>query len=90
MPPPNANRRLDLAVYSLALIGSVRLAWLMLRDGGVARAGPFATALALGWVFVRAEFGYTAGFRQLLRTGKGSPLAVGVIVASVAALVVVP
>ena len=54
------------------------------------RAGLFATALALGWVFVRAEFGYTAGFRHLLRTGNGSPLAIGVIVAAVAALVVLP
>jgi uncharacterized membrane protein YedE/YeeE len=90
MPPPNVNRRLDLAVYGLALLASVWLAWLTLRDGGMARAGLFATALALGWVFVRAEFGYTAGFRQLLRTGNGSPLAVGVIVAAVAALVVVP
>lgn len=89
-PSPDATRRLDLGVFGLAVIASAWIAWLMLRNGGVASAGLFATALALGWVFVRAEFGYTAGFRHLLRTGNGSPLVVGVIVAAVAALAVVP
>ena len=89
-PLPDATRRLDLGVFGLAIIASTWIAWLMLHDGGISSAGLFATALALGWVFVRAEFGYTAGFRHLLRTGNGSPLVAGVIVAAVAALAIVP
>jgi uncharacterized membrane protein YedE/YeeE len=89
-PSPFADRWVDLPVCGLTFAATAWVTGLTLRDGGMVRAGLFATSLALGWVFVRAEFGYTAGFRHLLRTGNGSPLAVGVIVAAVAALVVVP
>lgn len=80
----------DLVVWCLALFASVGVIWLLLREQGLVNAGLFVIAGVLGWIFVRTEFGYTAGFRLLLRSGNGSSLAVGVMVAAVAALVIVP
>lgn len=49
-----------------------------------------AVAFALGWIFLRDEFGYTSAIRALLTQGDGGNLAAGLVVALVAALVIIP
>lgn len=50
----------------------------------------FVVALALGAVFARFEFGFTAAFRAWLREGDGRALAATFAIPAVAALVVLP
>lgn len=50
----------------------------------------FGVALVLGASFVLTEFGFTAGFRDLLARGDGRSIAATLIVPAVAAAVIVP
>jgi hypothetical protein len=50
----------------------------------------FTVALALGAVFARFEFGFTAAFRTWLREGDGRALAATFAIPAIAALIVLP
>jgi len=65
-------------IASLGSIGDVQLFWI------------FAVALALGGAFVWLDFGFTAGFRDLLVRRDGRALAASVAIPAVLALVVLP
>ncbi|WP_439576554.1 YeeE/YedE family protein [Elioraea sp.] len=62
----------------------------LLPAGDAALLPLFAVALVLGAAFVVTEFGFTAGFRDLLVHGDGRSLAATLIVPAVAAIVIVP
>ncbi|MDE2517218.1 MAG: YeeE/YedE family protein [Rhodospirillales bacterium] len=78
------------AVAAGGLIAIAAIAYQLLTEHRIASLGLFALALALGAVFLLAEFGYTGAFRAWLRHGDGAALAAGILVALVAALVIVP
>ncbi len=52
--------------------------------------GVFAAALALGIAFVWLDFGFAAGFRDLLEGGDGRAVAATLLIPALAALVIIP
>jgi hypothetical protein len=84
-----ANRP-DLPVLAVALTGVAIIIARLLAEPSLARVALFLDALALGGVFMVAEFSYTAAFRNVLIRRDGSGLAAGLLVAAVAALVIIP
>jgi uncharacterized membrane protein YedE/YeeE len=86
--PARGGRETGVLVFAVA--ATVAAGIPLLRTGSYALVGLLGVAFALGWVFLTAEFGYTAGFRRLVAARDGSSLAPGLLVAAVAALVIVP
>ena len=80
----------DWLVLSLALIASLAVLGFHLSHHDLARAALFLVALGLGWVFMRSEFSYTAAFRNPLARRDGTMLALGIGIAAIPALVIVP
>ena len=81
------SNRLGLVGFGLALIATA--AWLTV-EGSIQGFEIFAVSLLLGGAFVWLDFGFTAGFRDLLVQGDGRALAAAAIIPAIAALVVLP
>lgn len=73
----------------LGVVGVVAVLAL-LPAGDAALLPLFAVALTLGAAFVLTDFGFTAGFRDLLVRGDGRSIAATLVVPAVAAMVIVP
>ena len=84
------RRSPDWRVFSLGLIVSMAVLGFHAAHYDFARSALFLVAMALGWVFMRSEFSYTAAFRNLLAHRDGTMLALGVGLAAIPALVIVP
>ncbi|HYZ22594.1 MAG TPA: YeeE/YedE family protein [Rhodopila sp.] len=80
----------DWPVLSLAIIVALAVLGFHLTRHDPARAGLFLVAVALGWVFMRSDFSYTAAFRNLVARGNGTMLALAVGLAAIPALVIIP
>jgi uncharacterized membrane protein YedE/YeeE len=80
----------DLPVFAVAIGGLTMIALKLALDGAWASALLLAVTAALGWLFLTEAFGYTGAFRQWLTRRDGSGLAVGILVALVAAVVIIP
>jgi uncharacterized membrane protein YedE/YeeE len=80
----------DFPVLMVALAGVAIIIARLLAEPSLARIALFLDSVALGAVFLFAEFSYTASFRNVLVRRDGSGLAAGLLVAAVAALVIVP
>ena len=76
----------------LALVGAIvaGLALTLLARHAWSSIGLLAVSLALGWVFLRHQFGYTSAIRALLTTGEGGNLAAGLLVPLIAAPAIIP
>lgn len=74
------------AAAGAALAVAGLLAW----AEGPRPLGLLAVPMALGWIFVRTDFGYASAFRAFLARGDGAALAAGLVVPAVAAPVVLP
>jgi hypothetical protein len=80
----------DLPMLAVAMGGLTGTALKLAQGGAWASVGLLAVTAALGWIFLTEAFGYTGAFRQWLTRRDGSGLAVGLLVALVAAVVIIP
>jgi uncharacterized membrane protein YedE/YeeE len=79
--------RWGLVGFAVALLAVA--AWLT-AEGSIQGLEIFAVSLLLGGAFVWLDFGFTAGFRDLLVRGDGRALAAAAIIPAILALVVLP
>ena len=84
----SAPTKLDRVAGFVVLFGAAVAGFASHAD--TRHVGIFAVALALGGAFVWLDFGFTAGFRDLLVRGDGRALAATVAIPAVLALVVLP
>lgn len=82
--------RVDWPFLLSAVLSTVLLAALVLVDGQWASAALIGLGFALGAIFLRAEFSFTASWRRFLTRGEGGGLLGGLLLIAVAALVIVP
>jgi uncharacterized membrane protein YedE/YeeE len=80
----------DAFFLSLAVLMTAALVALVLLDGQPASAALIVGGFALGAIFLKAEFSYTASWRRFLNKGEAGGLLGGFIVIAVAALAIVP
>jgi uncharacterized membrane protein YedE/YeeE len=89
-PGVRAAPGFDLLFLALSLGATAILVALVLLDGQPASAALILGGFALGAVFLRAQFSYTASWRRFIVRGEAGGLLGGLIVIAVAALVIVP
>jgi uncharacterized membrane protein YedE/YeeE len=80
----------DALFLSLSVLMTAALIALVLLDGQPASAALIVGGFALGAVFLKAEFSFTAAWRRFLNKGEAGGLLGGFIVIAVAALAIVP
>ena len=80
----------DALFLSLSVLMTTALVALVLLDGQPASAALIVGGFALGAVFLKAEFSFTAAWRRFLNRGEAGGLLGGFIVIAVAALAIVP
>lgn len=80
----------DGLITTLAALGLALCAAVLIRDAAWSSLGLLAVTTALGAIFLAVEFGYTSSYRVWLGRGDGANLAVGLLVAAIAAIVIVP
>ncbi len=85
-----AALRLDWPFFGAALLSIAVLVALVLLDGQPASAGLLLCGFALGIVFLKAEFSFTASWRRFIVHGHADGLLGALLLIAVAALVVVP
>jgi uncharacterized membrane protein YedE/YeeE len=81
---------LDWLFLIAALLATVLLMALVLIDGQPAAAALIALGFALGAVFLKTEFSFTASWRRFLTRGQGDGLLAGLLLIAIAAAVIVP
>ncbi len=89
-PQSGAAASFDRLFLALSLGATAVLIALVLLDDQPASAALILAGFGLGVAFLKAEFSYTASWRQFLTRGEAGGLIGGLIVIAVAALVVVP
>ncbi len=82
--------RLDWPFLSAAVLITAVLVALVLFDGQPASAALILFGFALGTVFLKAEFSFTAAWRRFIVAGHADGLLGGLLLIAVAALVIVP
>ncbi len=82
--------RLDWPFLGAAVLSTSVLVALVLLDGQTASAGLLLCGFALGIVFLKAEFSFTASWRRFLARGDADGLLGALLLIAVAAVVVVP
>ena len=85
-----AALRLDWPFFVAALLSIAVLVALVLLDGQPASAGLLLCGFALGIVFLKAEFSFTASWRRFIVHGHADGLLGALLLIAVAAVVVVP
>ena len=82
--------RLDRPFLAAALLATAVLVALVLIDGQPASAGLLLSGFALGAVFLRAEFSFTASWRRFIARGQADGLLAALLLIAIAAIVIVP
>jgi hypothetical protein len=82
--------RLDWPFLLAALLATAVLVALVLLDGQPMSAGLLLGGFALGVVFLKAEFGFTASWRRFLVRGQADGLLAALLLIAVAAVAIVP
>ena len=82
--------RLDWPFFGAALLSIAVLVALVLLDGQPASAGLLLSGFALGVVFLKAEFSFTASWRRFITLGQADGLLGTLLLIAVAAVVIVP
>ena len=82
--------RLDWPFLGAALLSTAVLVALVLLDGQPASAGLLLSGFALGTVFLKAEFSFTASWRRFIALGQADGLIGALLLIAVAATVIVP
>ena len=80
----------DTPVFAAAVAALLAIGATVGRAGAWNRVALLGLSAALGWVFLTRSFGYTGAFRAWMTKRDGAGLAVGLVVAAIAALVIVP
>jgi uncharacterized membrane protein YedE/YeeE len=90
---PNAlatATRLDKPFLAAAVLATAVLTALVLIDGQPASAGLLLSGFALGAVFLKAEFSFTASWRRFIARGQADGLLAALLLIAIAATVIVP
>jgi uncharacterized membrane protein YedE/YeeE len=82
--------RIDRPFLAAAVLATALLIALILVDRQWASAGLVVLGFALGVVFLKAEFSFTASWRRFIARGEADGLLGGLLLIAVAALVIVP
>ncbi len=82
--------RRDWPFLAAAVLAAALLIALVLFDGQPASAALVLFGFALGAVFLKAEFSFTASWRRLIVSGHADGLLGGLLLIAIAALVIVP
>jgi uncharacterized protein len=82
--------RFDWPFLSAAVLATAMLVALVLLDGQPASVALILSGFALGVVFLRAEFSFTASWRRFIVSGHADGLLGGLLIIGIAALVIVP
>jgi uncharacterized membrane protein YedE/YeeE len=82
--------RWDWPFVTAAVLATALLVALVLIDGQPAAAALVLSGFALGVVFLKAEFSFTAAWRRLIVRGQADGMLGGLLLIAVAAAVVVP
>jgi uncharacterized membrane protein YedE/YeeE len=82
--------RLDWPFLGAALLSTAVLVALVLLDGQSASAGLLLSGFALGVVFLKAEFSFTASWRRFVTLGQADGLIGALLLIAAAATVIVP
>jgi uncharacterized membrane protein YedE/YeeE len=85
-----AALRLDWPFFGAALLSISALVALVLLDGQPASAGLLLCGFALGIVFLKAEFSFTASWRRFMVHGHADGLLGALLLIALAAVVIVP
>ncbi len=89
-PAAARELRIDWPFLAAALVAIAVLVALVLLDGQPASAGLLLAGFALGVVFLRAEFSFTASWRRFLVRGQADGVLGALLLIAVAATVIVP
>jgi uncharacterized protein len=84
------SSRLDWPFLSAAVLATAVLVALVLLDGQPASVALILSGFALGVVFLKAEFSFTASWRRFIVSGHADGLLGGLLLIAIAALVIVP
>jgi uncharacterized membrane protein YedE/YeeE len=82
--------RRDWPFLAVAVLAAVVLIALVLIDGQPASAGLLLSGFALGAVFLKAEFSFTASWRRFIARGQADGLLAALALIAIAATVIVP
>src|SRR5687767_7860930 len=82
--------RWDWPFVAAAVLATALLVALVLIDGQPAAATLILSGFALGVVFLKAEFSFTASWRRLITRGQADGMLGGLLLIAVAAAVIVP
>jgi uncharacterized membrane protein YedE/YeeE len=82
--------RLDWPFLLAAVLAAALLIVLVLLDGQPSAAALIAAGFALGAVFLKAEFSFTASWRRLIVRGQADGFLGGLLLIAIAAAVIVP
>ena len=82
--------RLDWPFLLAAALATALLVALVLIDGQPAAAALILSGFALGAVFLKTEFSFTASWRRLIARGQADGFLGGLLVIAIAAAVIVP
>jgi hypothetical protein len=85
-----AEPRRDWPFLAVAVLAAVVLIALVLIDGQPASAGLLLSGFALGAVFLKAEFSFTASWRRFIARGEADGLLAALLLIAIAATVIVP
>jgi hypothetical protein len=77
-------------VVAVAVLAATVLIALVLIDGQPASAGLLLSGFALGAVFLKAEFSFTASWRRFITRGQADGLLAALVLIAIAATVIVP
>src|SRR5687768_13699594 len=82
--------RWDWPFVTAAVLATALLVTLVLIDGQPAAAALVLSGFALGVVFLKAEFSFTASWRRLIARGQADGMLGGLLLIAIAAAVIVP
>ena len=82
--------RFDWPFLTAAVLATALLIALVLLDGQPAAAALIVSGFALGVVFLKAEFSFTASWRRLIVRGQADGMLGGLLLIAIAAAVIVP
>ena len=82
--------RLDWPFLAAAVLATAVLIALVLIDGQPASAALLLSGFALGAVFLKAEFSFTASWRRFIARGQADGLLAALLLIAIAATVIVP
>ncbi len=86
----DSTRRIDWLFLLAPVLATALIAALVLVDGQWAAAALVAFGFALGIVFLKAEFSFTASWRRFMTRGQADGLLGGLLLIAVAAIAIVP